>query len=301
MSKEKDAKAKRALTRIYDERGARATYERLERSREVEQSEPVSYTDMLVPGGSQFHPTSLAILGQVNQALTGYGCISVYGPQIFELLGFSITAAEHITMANYVAYFLWMTPAWMLIDRLGRRVLMLWGSAAMAGAFLLLTIFGALVLREDIYVPIGPPAIAGVVSLFISTAAFGIGWLTPPWLIPTEIYPSPARAKGAAISVITWGVANFAVTFLSPILFNNLEYWIFLVFAGTNSIAGLWTWIYSPETGGRSFEQNAQFFLDADEQKTWRVHKVDRGKYLGLPKDEKDSETGEQQPLLGGR
>ena len=39
-------------------------------------------------------PTVITVMGQVNQALTGYGAISVYRPQIFELLGFEVTTAE---------------------------------------------------------------------------------------------------------------------------------------------------------------------------------------------------------------
>lgn len=70
-----------------------------------------------------------------------------------------------------------------------------------------------------------------------------ISWLPQPWLIPTEIFPSDARAQGAAVSVVVWGFMNFAVTFLSPLLFNNLNYWIFLIFAGTNTFAGIWTWV----------------------------------------------------------
>lgn len=47
--------------------------------------------DMLTPSHDQFHPTMLTVMGQVNQALTGYGAISVYGPQIFELLGYGVS------------------------------------------------------------------------------------------------------------------------------------------------------------------------------------------------------------------
>jgi hypothetical protein len=40
---------------------------------------------MITPSHDQFHPTIITIMGQVNQALTGYGAVSVYGPQIFEV------------------------------------------------------------------------------------------------------------------------------------------------------------------------------------------------------------------------
>ena len=110
--------------------------------------------------------------------------------------------------------------------------------------------------------------------------------------------PSTARTQGAAISVIVWGLANFAVTLLTPVGFNNLHYWLFLVFALTNLVAGWWTWIYSPETGGRSFEENQESFISAKERGTWMVRKVDKGKYLNLPLPEGEAE--ESAPLLAG-
>lgn len=119
------------------------------------------------------------------------------------------------------------------------------------------------------------------------------------WLIPTEIYPSTARAQGSAISVIIWGLANFTVTLLTPIGFNNLKYWLFLVFAATNSFAGWWTWTYSPESGGRSFEENQEFFESAEKDGSWVVRKVDEGKFVGMPKKKEDGgEEGESEPLL---
>ena len=245
MSHEQDDKAKQALKEIYNDEDAEYAFEKLETSRKEEESEPVTYVEMLFPWGSQYHPTMVTIWGQINQALTGVGAISVYGPQLFELLGFGVEEAEDITIGNYVLYFFMMTFAWLLIDKLGRRKLMLSTSAVMTGTFVLLTIFGALVMEPAIDVPKAPFAILGVICLYVYTSAFGIGWLAEPWLIPTELYPSPARAKGAAISVVVWGFANFAITFLTPILFNNLSYWIFLIFAFTNAFAGWWTWVSS--------------------------------------------------------
>lgn len=151
----------------------------------------------------------------------------MYGPQIFELLGFGTTTSEYITQGNYLSYFILMTLAWILIDALGRRSVLLYGSGALTLCFLLLTAFGGLAMNaEDIGIRQIGVAIPGIIVLFIATGAFGIGWLTPIWLIPTEIYPTTARAQGTAISVIVWGIMNFIVTLLSPLLFNNLKYWV---------------------------------------------------------------------------
>ncbi|KAK3709410.1 hypothetical protein LTR37_010971 [Vermiconidia calcicola] len=81
-------------------------------------------------------------------------------------------------------------------------------------------------------------------------------------------------------------------------MFNNLEYLIFLVFAFTNVIAGLTTYLYCPESGGRSFEENQEFFDDAKEAGTWRVSKVRKGDFKYMPYPKPDGQDGETQPLL---
>ena len=225
-------------------------FDELKKAHEEEASHSVGYNDMIWPGTSQFHPTMVTVMGQVNQALTGYGAVSVYGPQIFELLGLGVSVSEYLTQGNYISYFFLMTFAWLLIDRVGRRVMMVGGSLGMAISFLILTLLGGLAQNSDkLEIPDMPIAIVGSVVLYVATGIFGIGWLSQPWLIPTEIFPSTSRAQGAAISVVTWGLANFAVTLLTPIGFNNLSYWLFLVFAVTNLFAGWWTWVsYFPKT-----------------------------------------------------
>ena len=291
--------ATEALKQILGEEDGKAKCDELVKASEEESDEEPGYKEMLTPGHTQFHPTMLTIMGQINQALTGYGAVSVYGPQIFEQLGYGVRLSEYLTMANFVSYFILMTFAWILIDALGRRTIMLYGSGTLTTCFLLLAVFGGLSrYHEDLNIHVNAVAIPGIVALFVATGAFGIGWLTPVWLIPTEIYPTAARAHGTAISVIIWGLANFAITLLTPILFNNLYFYIYLVFAATNLFAGLWTYLYSPETGGRSFEENQEFFEDAKDAGSWRVGKVNKGEFRWLPYPKPDGEDGESQPLL---
>ncbi|GAW19527.1 hypothetical protein ANO14919_090150 [Xylariales sp. No.14919] len=302
VSRGRDDDAMNALTDLFDESKARETLDELIEAQAEESNAKIGYVDMILPRGTQFHATMLTVMGQINQALTGYGAVSVYGPQIFELLGFGVRSAEFVTLGNYVSYFLMMTVAWVTIDSLGRRKLMVWGSAGLSICFVLLTVFGGLSL-DVAHVPVLAVEVLGSVVLFVATAIFGICWLATVWLIPTEIYPNGARALGSSVSVITWGLANFAITLLTPIMFNNLKYWLFLVFAATNAVAGWWTWSYSPETGGRSFEENQEFFTSALDEGSWVVREVEHGKFLGMPREVRGSEGGkasrsEVTPLL---
>lgn len=196
-------------------------------------------------------------------------------------------------MGNYLFYFGMMTFAWLLVDSKGRRFLLVRGALWLAISFAILTVLGGLATNKEKFgIPLLATGIPGIVVLYLATAIFGIGWLVPPWLIPTEIYPSSARAQGSAISVVVWGLANFAVTLLTPILFNNLDYWLFLIFAGTNAFAYVTTYLFCPESGNRTFEENQEFFTKAADEGTWNVLKVDGGSYRNLP--EKQDEEGEQ-------
>ena len=80
--------------------------------------------------------------------------------------------------------------------------------------------------------------------------------------------------------MIIWGLANFAVTLLTPIGFNNLKtgYSSFLRPRTLSRGGGLGD---TPETGGRSFEVNQEFFETAKEEGTWIVAKVDGGNISG--------------------
>lgn len=149
---------------------------------------------------------------------------------------------------------------------------------------------------DHINIPMLVPGILGTTTLFVATWAFGIGWLATVWAHSHGTIPNNRPWTSRSYQCHSLGLANFAVTFLTPIMFNNLRYYIFLVFAASNAFAGVWTWIYLPESGNRSFEDNQKFFEDAAKEGSWRVAKVDAGRYLKMPYGA--GEDAERTPLL---
>lgn len=81
----KKDEAREALVDIYGEDEGETKAGELFDAHEKEKDNEVGYFDMIKPGHATFHPTVITVMGQVNQALTGYGAVSVYGPQIFEV------------------------------------------------------------------------------------------------------------------------------------------------------------------------------------------------------------------------
>lgn len=77
--------AQKALNDIWGNLGDSKLDELLDVHEQERDMDSTSYLQMISPSHPQFHPTMIVIMGQINQALTGYGAVSVYGPQIFEV------------------------------------------------------------------------------------------------------------------------------------------------------------------------------------------------------------------------
>ncbi|KAI1658759.1 general substrate transporter [Daldinia decipiens] len=280
VSRGKTDEARVVLSNLYGDDQANHKLQELQEVQQEEAEEAAGcLLDRLCCGPGRFHPNMITIMVQFNQAMTGAGAVSVYGSQIFQLLGLPSWVAEYATLGNYTFYFITMVFTTRSVDKYGRRKLMLGGSCGLTICFALLGLVAMGVLTDDYAFKLS----MGTLTLVGSTAIFGACWLTTVWLIPTEIYSDKARAQGGAISVVVWGSANFIITILTPIGFNNLKFWLFFIFAATNLLAGLLVWAFLPETGGRSFQDNQQFFVLAKERKSWFVHKVDNGSFLTLP------------------
>lgn len=78
MSKDRKEDAQEALEDLFGKsQESEDRLKEIELAQENESDAKVGYGDMLLPGGSHFHPTMVTLMGQVNQALTGYGAVSV--------------------------------------------------------------------------------------------------------------------------------------------------------------------------------------------------------------------------------
>lgn len=99
----KKDEAKEALVDIYGEEDGETKAQELFETHEKEKDDKVGYMDMFTPSHSTFHPTVITVMGQINQALTGYGAVSVYGPQIFEV-SFNLAKESKILLSSWHAY-----------------------------------------------------------------------------------------------------------------------------------------------------------------------------------------------------
>jgi SP family galactose:H+ symporter-like MFS transporter len=191
---------------------------------------------------------SLAIFQQV----TGINTVIYYAPTIFQFAGFkSASSAILATMGVGIVNVLMTAVAIGLIDRVGRRPLLLTGLIGMAIGLGLLGF--AFMLPGQQSSTLGLIA-AGSLMLYVASFAIGLGPVF--WLLISEIYP--LKIRGRAMSVATeanWG-SNLiiALTFLTLIQLLG-ETGTFWLYGLVSILAWLFAYFLVPETKGRSLEE----------------------------------------------
>ena len=179
----------------------------------------------------------IAMSAQAFAQLNGINVISYYAPLVFEQAGWVGREAILMTGFNGITYLLATVPPWYLVDRWGRRAILLSGAVAMVVALSLISYF--------IYIDIHETPTLVVVFVMIYNAAFGFSWGPIPWLYPPEILPLSIRAKGASLSTATNWAFNWLVGEVTPVLQQWIRWRLYLVhafFCAVSFVLGEWWW-----------------------------------------------------------
>jgi sugar porter (SP) family MFS transporter len=214
----------------------------------IEAESAASYRDLLSP---PIRPALRVGIGVpvINQ-LCGVNAVIYYTPTILKQSGFGDSAAILGSVGVGVVNVLLTGLAFMLIDRVGRRPLVLIGVAALTAALVFL---GGLYLLPDQKGVVGVLVVAGL-CVYIGAFAASLGIAI--WLFTSEVYPTNLRGKGASLGVFThWGldfvISLTVLTLISTITTTGM-FWLYGAFA----LAGFfYLRKYLPETRGRSLEE----------------------------------------------
>lgn len=225
-------------------RGDEAEAELSEIERALEE-EPESWRSLFRPGLRRAVLVGVALA--ILQQITGINTVIYYSPEILQLSGYpsaraAIFAAAVIGVANVLVTIV----AILVIDRLGRRFLLLFGTAGMA---ITLGFVGAAFSRHA----------AGVTVFYMMVAYvvfFGISLGPVVWLLLSEMYPTKVRGRAMSLgTVCVWG-ANWLVasTFLSLIHVAGPA-GAFWAFSATCVVGFFFSLKFVPETKGRTLEE----------------------------------------------
>ncbi|KAJ3534759.1 hypothetical protein NM208_g7413 [Fusarium decemcellulare] len=194
---------------------------------------------------------------QLMQQFEGINIMSYYMPTVLiNSVGLSEKMARLLSACNSVSYLVFSSAAVLLVERWGRRGLMLLSTAGQLLSFLVITILLRYAVGDN-KEKFGSASVAFFFLFFIS---FGLGMLGVPWLYPTEINSLPMRTKGAAVATGTNWITNFIVVQVTPIGIQNLGWRFWIVWTVTNAFFLPVIYFLYPETSNRKLEDMDAYF-----------------------------------------
>jgi sugar porter (SP) family MFS transporter len=192
-------------------------------------------------------PVLLAVLFAAFNQLAGINAIIYYAPRIFEMTGLGQGAALLSSAGVGAVNFCFTLLAVNIIDRFGRRKLMLIGSV---GLIVTLGLVAQAFYRQQF----GGVLVPVLLFAYIAFFAFSQGAVI--WVFISEIFPSAVRAKGQALGSSTHWVLAAIITFIFPALTEKLGGGnTFAFFCTMMVLQLLYVWKLMPETKGKTLEE----------------------------------------------
>ena len=207
------------------------------------------FTSDRLLSGSYTWPIMLAFLIAFFNQLSGINFIIYFAPRVFGLAGLDASASLLSTTGIGVVNLVFTILGMMLIDRSGRKTLLLVGSigyivslSAVAWAF-----------------DSGAGGLLVVLFIFLFIASHAIGQGAVIWVFIAEIFPNNVRAKGQSLGCGTHWVFAAMITLLMPTVLSVFAaQTIFAFFAFMMVLQLLFVIFLMPETRGRTLESLAE-------------------------------------------
>jgi MFS transporter, SP family, major inositol transporter len=256
VHKERDQDALEVLKQVRSPERAEAELAEVHHLAEEEEQEQMGgLADLAVPWIRR-----LLIIGiglAIVQQLTGINSIMYYGTRLLGEAGFSANAAIILNILNGVASVSGITVALLVMNRINRRTMLLFGYFGIMTAHLLIGL-SSLLLAPGFFR-------AYMILLFVILFVFIMQGTAGPlvWLMLSEIFPLEMRGFAIGISVLILWITNFFVGLFFPSVVAafgiSATFFIFAVI-GALSLVFIWTMV--PETRGRTLEQLEEQFRE---------------------------------------
>ncbi len=192
-------------------------------------------------------PIILAILIAIFNQLSGINAVMYYAPRIFEMVGYAKNSALLQSLSVGSTLFVFTVLGLVLIDRVGRKKLLLVGSLGMA-------FFLGMVAKTVFTTTNGSIWMLLYLSGFIAFFSFSQG--TVIWVFISEIFPNSVRAKGQTLGSFTHWTAAVIISWMFPALAQSgTGGWAFSIFSVSMVLQFFIVWKFFPETKGKTLEQ----------------------------------------------
>lgn len=235
----------------------------------LDQQSRITFAEFKDP--SLYRPLLIGSFLMVFQQLTGINAVILYCTKIFDLAEIHNAKAVSLSVAGAQIFFTGL--ACFLVDKSGRKILLMIGGIVMFLSLFLLGVYFDLVdvqsddNRISIFGKFSHSYSAHKISYFavlcviLYIAVFSIGWGPMPWLLMSELFPPRAKSPaGGAVAIINWIFVFITTSVFHQIVQTLYGQGTFWLFAGFCLLSFVFTLFCVPETKGKTLEEIEEMF-----------------------------------------
>jgi sugar porter (SP) family MFS transporter len=245
--------ARKVLSTLLGEKNLEITITRIQESLKAEK--PPSWADLRKPTGGIYGIVWVGVFLSVFQQFVGINVIFYYSNVLWEAAGLDESQAFKITVITSVTNIVTTLIAIALIDKIGRKPLLLIGSVGMAitlGA--MAVIFGTAPLVDGAPHPEGAALWIALIAANLFVVSFGMSWGPVVWVLLGEMFPNRIRGAALGLAAAAQWIANCLITASFPALgdFSLGVAYGFYAICAVLSFVFVWRWV--EETKGKHLE-----------------------------------------------
>jgi len=207
---------------------------------------------------------------------SGINAINYYSPTVFKALGVTGTNTSFLTTGIFGVVKTALTVIWLLflIDRLGRRNLLLIGGA---GGSVCMWIIGAFIYRTNVSTASTTLSSSGIAAMFffyLWTAFYTPSWNGTPWVLNSEMFDVTTRSLGQANAAANNWFWNFIISRFTPQMFLNMGKngcGVFFFFASMMIASIVFVYFLVPETKSVPLESMDRLFAIRPVRKAHKI------------------------------
>ena len=235
----KEAMADKVLHKIGDKEFAESSLKDIENS--LQGITKTNYSDVFRKG---VLPAVLVGIGlAVFQQLCGINTVFNYAPKIFESIGASQDDQLLQTVFIGGVNLTFTILAMLLVDKLGRKPLMLIGAAGLA------------ILYVVVVQMLGNHSASVSWFLLASIGIYAMSLAPVTWVLISEIFPNKVRGEATSVAVLSVWAAYFILVFTFPVLFEKLQEKSFYIYSAVCLIGFFFVFFKVRETKGKTLEE----------------------------------------------
>lgn len=214
--------AETVLCRLYGQRAAESKLVAIQQSLNSKQLPQLS--DLLEhPGGKLRRIVWVGIGLATFQQLVGINVVFYYGAVLWQAVGFSESDALFINVISGALSIAACVITLLLIDKIGRKPLLKWGSVGMTLTLAVMVLAFANAAQDDNgRLLLGDWGILALLSANAYVFFFNMSWGPVMWVMLGEMFPNQLRGSGLAVSGLAQWSSNFLITMTFPMLLSGI-------------------------------------------------------------------------------